>query len=186
MHSIIITSTQLVSLANPVVLLNTPFNQWDYSNLTFKKLAQSLVTVPCKSSENPVFHYHAVNQPLQRFSTPKLYHENLIQLKDFVKRMLNSSSTYHYSSGDIQLLNLPRLYSPEFLKGLTFPLYEGSVQVNFWFGGSNVTAYTHYDTSHNLHFVAEGKKKFILFPPSLHDKLLLHSCLHPLYRQTQV
>ena len=94
---------------------------------------------------------------------------------------------YYYSSGGIELLNIEEVYSSEDLDLLTFKSScSGNLgQVNFWFGKENVTAYTHYDTSYNLHAIAYGRKKFIMFPPEAYHDLQLHPCLHQFYRQTQ-
>lgn len=98
-----------------------------------------------------------------------------------------SDGYYYYASGGIELLKLEtEIYTEESLKAATFPSHEGFGQVNFWFGEENVTAYTHYDTSHNLHALIYGKKKFLLFPPASHSELGLHPCLHQFYRQVHV
>ena len=76
--------------------------------------------------------------------------------------------------------------TPDTLHQMTFDPHEGPGQINYWFGGTNVTAHTHYDTSHNLHVLIHGRKKFLIFPPSAYGQLSLYPCLHQLYRQTQV
>lgn len=75
------------------------------------------------------------------------------------------------------------IYSEESLKMLTFPTHKELGQVNFWFGKENVTAYTHYDTSQNLHAMVYGQKTFLLLPPSAYSELNLYPCLHQFYRQ---
>ena len=90
---------------------------------------------------------------------------------------------YYYASGGIELLELKDTYTAASLSTLTFPSHDGLGQVNFWFGQKNVTAYTHYDTSHNLHAMIYGKKTFLLFPPSANIELRLHPALHQFYRQ---
>lgn len=68
---------------------------------------------------------------------------------------------------------------------VTFGDFEPG-EVNFWFGGKKVTAYTHYDTSYNLHTIIRGRKRFLLFPPSAYKYLKLYPSLHTFYRQVQV
>lgn len=98
---------------------------------------------------------------------------------------------YYYASGGVELLNLGGdISDDESLRTMTFPshseVYSKPGQVNFWLGMANVTAYTHYDTSHNFHMVVNGRKRFILLPPAAYSRLKLHPCLHPLYRQVGV
>ncbi|CAI8016412.1 hypothetical protein GBAR_LOCUS10066 [Geodia barretti] len=92
---------------------------------------------------------------------------------------------FYYSSGDIELLEIDSFFTKDSLLDVMFGDFELG-QVNFWFGGRNVTAYTHYDTSHNLHTIIRGRKKFLLFPPSAHKHLKLYPSLHTFYRQVQV
>ena len=90
------------------------------------------------------------------------------------------------------MLQTGNLFTEESLKSLTFSDHrhfsedgEGLGQVNYWLGKENVTAYTHYDTSYNLHMVVYGQKKFIIFPPDAYRRLKLYPCLHQFYRQVQ-
>lgn len=150
-------------------------------------MSRQLKTISCKYSNNSVFHYHAAEQPLDNvpeFAVPKNY-ENVIMMATemFDKIQTNNNGQYFYSSGPIDNLSFK---SVELLSNITFPSHKGSGQVNYWFGGTNVTAYTHYDTSHNLHLLIKGKKRFLLYPPSYHYILKLYPCLHSLYRQAQV
>jgi hypothetical protein len=130
-----------------------------------------------------------MEQPLsdiREFDVPATYQNVIISGREFFDSIQNpSGGQYFYSSGGVELLQLP-LVSVEGLANITFPPHKGPGQVNYWFGGSNVTAYNHYDTSHNLHLVIRGKKRFLLYPPSDHNHLHLYPCLHSLYRQTQV
>lgn len=93
---------------------------------------------------------------------------------------------FHYASGGVELLNLPNPLTETELDELTFRAHKGNGQVNFWIGMGGVTAYMHYDTSHNLHTILTGRKRFLIFPPSAYQQLRLYPCLHQLYRQTQV
>ena len=93
---------------------------------------------------------------------------------------------YYYSSGGVEILGIDPLHSRSELEQLTFWMSDNQElgQVNFWFGMENVTAYTHYDTSYNLHSLSYGRKKFVLFPPEAYSQLKLYPCLHQFYRQT--
>mgnify|MGYP001083955515 FL=1 len=44
----------------------------------------------------------------------------------------------------------------------------------------------HYDYSHNFHAVLQGKKHFLLFPPSDWENLYLYPSLHPYSTKGQV
>lgn len=154
---------------------------------SFDGLANDLHNVlSCKYSHQPVFTYHAVDQPLDsvpEFSVKKPYQVVGISPTEFFQSITSSKSDhYFYASGGIELLNLPM--SLEGLANITFPPHKKPSQVNYWFGGRRVIAYTHYDTSHNLHLVIHGHKRFLLSPPSYYPHL--YPCLHSLYRQLQV
>ena len=171
----------------PVILTNTPFDHINFSQWTFRELEDNVRVLSCKTSINSLFQYHAINQPLdivQEFSVNKTYQDVVITGREFFQEIQSPSQRYFYASGDVELL--PFATSLQSISNITFPPHEGSGQVNYWFGSANVTAYTHYDTSHNLHYVIKGKKKFLLFPPSSHHDLRLYPSLHSLYRQTQV
>ena len=185
-------STQLASNSQPVILTNTPLNRWDFSSWTFQALSTHLKVIPCKISNSSTIRYHALDKPLQmvpEYSTSLTHLEVIMDAKEFFQRIAdnNTDSTayYYYSSGDVSLLKLSNM--PKRLdENLKFPPYKDSEQVNYWFGSTNVTAYPHYDTSHNLHIVVRGKKRFIVYPPSSYKDLVLFPCLHSLYRQVQV
>ena len=170
------------------MLENTPFNSWKSANWTFRMLAEKLTSVTSKRSENNIFKYHAVNQPLSDITTfkeEKTYVEKVYTGRQFFMRITNTSKKeYYYATGGIEMLGLDNLFTDESLLRLTFGNYEPG-QVNYWFGGVNVTAYTHYDTSHNFHAVVLGRKRFLLFPPSSHTVLKLYPSIHELYRQVQ-
>lgn len=187
---------QLATANEPIVLLETPFNDV-ISMISLNSLRDSPVLVTCKTSTDPVFQYHAVEQPLAEFTEQKKsYKEVVMTVRDVVRNIYHQwegqhqdegkspSNTHYYSAGSVELLNIT--FESSFLNQLIFPNDLHPPQVNYWFGGGGVTAYNHYDTSHNLHHLIKGKKRFILTPPILHSRLKLHSCLHPLYRQTQV
>ena len=144
-----------------------------------------------KRSNKRLFKYHTTNQPLdtiQQFFSHADYQEVILHGPDFFKLIQDSPKGVHYySSGGIELLQLQTLpYSEASLQQVTFDPHRGPGQVNYWFGGANVIAHTHYDTSHNLHAVIHGRKTFLIFPPSTYQDLLLYPCLHQLYRQVQV
>ena len=144
-----------------------------------------------KKGASNIFKYYAVDQPLASIdfmSEEKDYKEVIYPAKSFFEIMRRPfDGFYYYASGGIELLNIGDPGTPETHKSMTFPshlkTYSKLGQVNFWLGKKNVTAYTHYDTSYNLHFMARGSKEFILIPPSAYSKLRLFPCLHQLYRQ---
>ena len=144
-----------------------------------------------KRARENVFRYYAIDQPLSTIAsiTPAKPFQEIVYPGEQFFRMLQEGSDgyYYYASGGIELLKLKtEIYTEESLTAVTFPSHEGFGQVNFWFGKENVTAYTHYDTSHNLHALIYGKKRFLLFPPSSYSELGLHPCLHQFYRQVHV
>ena len=172
------------------MLENTPFDRWKSVNWTFNLLAHHVPSVVSKRSKKKVFRYHAVDKPLSNitdFKEKKQYEDRVYSGKQFFHILANSSRKkhYYYASGGVELLRLEDIFTSDLLLKVSFGDSEPG-QVNFWFGSENVTAYTHYDTSHNLHTVVHGRKKFILFPPSIYEYLKLYPSLHTFYRQVQV
>lgn len=181
---------QLSAHGLPVVLTNTPFDSWTAATWTPSLLAERVKFILCKKSQENVFKYFAVDKPLstvKAFTFHKPFLEVVYPGKKFVQLVQETlSGTYYYSSGGIELLNLEDIYTNDSLSLLTFPAHGTYGQVNFWFGGTNVTAFTHYDTSHNLHALVYGRKKFIVFPPTAYAELGLYPSLHQFYRQAQL
>ena len=148
-----------------------------------------------KRGREPTFFYHSVDLPLssiQAISPAKSYDEIIYpSWKYFSILQKPFDGYYYYASGGMELLEIDNIFSEESLKRLTFSghlhswEHGGLGQVNYWLGKENVTAYTHYDASYNLHMVAYGQKKFIIFPPEAYDTLKLYPCLHQFYRQVQ-
>ncbi|XP_019854219.1 PREDICTED: uncharacterized protein LOC109583352 isoform X2 [Amphimedon queenslandica] len=178
----------LATLEYPVVITGpSPFSSHKAMEWSFDGLAKDLHKIlSCKYSHQPVFTYHAPRQPLNNvpeFSLKEPYQVVGISPMEFFRSIKTSKSdNFFYASGGIELLDLPLSF--EDLSNITFPPHKSPSQVNYWFGGSRVTAYTHYDTSHNLHVVIRGHKRFLLSPPKYHSRL--YPCLHSLYRQLQV
>ena len=180
--------SQLLSQSTPTVLHSTPFNSWQSAKWTPSFLKDKVSFVLSKKGQENVFRYYAVDQPLSTIKsiTPaKPYQEIIYPGEHFFKILQEAfDGYYYYASGGIELLKLDtEICTKQSLDLVTFPSHEGFGQINFWFGKENVTAYTHYDTSHNLHALIYGKKKFLLFPPSSYSELGLHPCLHQFYRQ---
>lgn len=164
-------------------------DNWTINSLAAK--SQDIGRILAKKGASNIFKYFAVDQPLSSvdlLSEEKDYVEVIYTAKTFFGLLQSSfDGFYYYASGDIELLNIGGVGSRDNLRQMTFPShfkeYSEHGKVNFWLGKPNVTAYTHYDTSYNFHFVATGRKKFILFPPSAYSRLQLYPCLHQLYRQ---
>jgi hypothetical protein len=58
--------------------------------------------------------------------------------------------------------------------------------MSLWIGRPGVSAYAHYDSSHNMYVQIKGRKKFVLAPPAAaRCGLGLFPSLHPFYRQVQ-
>ena len=180
---------QLSDHGVPVVLQNTPFDEWKSTNWTFELLADCVQSILAKKSKNKIFRYHAVDKPLSglpEFKEKKSYREKKYSGNDFFRTLTNTSASHkHYASGGLELLQIEDVFTSDSLLKVTFGDFEPG-QVNFWFGSENVTAYTHYDTSYNLHTVIQGRKKFLLLPPSAYKHLKLYPSLHTFYRQIQV
>lgn len=189
MYTVLTYFSQLSNHDVPVVLLNTPFKSWKSSNWTFALLANHIPIVTSKKSRNNVFKYYAVDKPfsiIPEYKENKKYKTKKLSGKEFFRLLIDSNKDhYMYASGDIDLLQMNNVFTSDSLEQVTFGDFEPG-QVNFWFGSENVTAYTHYDTSHNLHTVIRGHKKFLLLPPSAYKYLKLYPSLHTFYRQTQV
>lgn len=173
---------------------NTPLETWEAANWTISSLqarSGDIEHVLSKKGTSNVFKYFAVDKPLSEvhvMQEEKDYVEVVYTARTFFDLLRSSfDGFYYYASGGIELLNLEGSGSNESSGSVTFPAhskaYSEPGQVNFWLGKANVTAHTHYDTSYNLHFVVQGRKKFILFPPDAYARLKLHPCLHQLYRQ---
>lgn len=139
-----------------------------------------------KQGRDNVFKYYALDQPLTTAPLTVPFKDVLVPGDTFFELMETPGDSHFYASGDIGLLKLDGLYTEDSLREVAFPLRFGQTQVNFWFSTTNVTAYTHYDTSDNLHVVIYGKKRFLFFPPSAHLQMKPYPCLHELYRQVQV
>ena len=145
-----------------------------------------------KRGTSPVFKYFASEQPLSENDLTRVeknHIEVVYKAQTFFNLLQNETKDnfYYYASGGLEMLNLTDVLQVEALDAMTFPshlkAFPGPGQVNFWLGKGGVTAYTHYDTSYNLHQVVRGRKRFILFPPEAHSKLKLYPCLHQWYRQ---
>lgn len=178
----------------PLLLHQTPFETLESSNWTVEFLANKsddIGYVLSKKATFNVFRYFATNKPLSnvKFVTEEKNYAEIIYNAESFFELLRArfDGFYYYASGGIELLNLGELGPEESLKAMTFSshlnMYAEHGQINFWLGKMNVTAYTHYDTSYNFHQVIEGKKKFLLFPPSAYSRLKLYPCLHQFYRQ---
>ena len=183
-------SPQLATQDNPIVLHRTPFDSWQSSRWTPSFLAgrPGAPHILSKKGKDNIFRYFAVNQPLSNVETmnsEKPFQEVIYPRGKFFELLERPFDGYfYYSSGGIEMLKLSdTVYSEESLKMLTFPTHKELGQVNFWFGKENVTAYTHYDTSQNLHAMVYGQKTFLLLPPSAYSELNLYPCLHQFYRQ---
>jgi hypothetical protein len=51
--------------------------------------------------------------------------------------------------------------------------------VTLWLGSAGVTTQIHFDLDENFHLQIKGNKRFLLVPPTEHNKLYLHSRIHP-------
>ena len=180
------------------MLKHTPFDSWRTAQWTPETLSLAAkgkkITpqVLSKQGSEHVFIYHAVDQPLstiKAISPEKSYKEIIYPSEKYFSVLQKSfDGYYYYSSGGIELLEIDDIFTQESLKNLTFSEHfkHGELgQVNYWLGKTNVTAYTHYDTSYNLHMIAYGQKRFIIFPPDAYRELKLYPCLHQFYRQIQ-
>ena len=172
------------------MLHHTPFDSWQSARWTPSFLAgrPGAPNILTKKGKDKIFRYFAVDQPLlnvTEINSEKPFQEIIYPRGKFFEILGEPfDGYYYYSSGGIEMLKLSdTIYSEGSLKTLTFPTHNELGQVNFWFGKENVTAYTHYDTSQNLHAMVYGQKTFLLFPPSSYSELNLYPCLHQFYRQ---
>ena len=53
-----------------------------------------------------------------------------------------------------------------------------------WMGTPGVQSRLHYDASYNFYSQLYGAKRFVVFPPSIHQKICLYPFLHPASRQS--
>lgn len=91
---------------------------------------------------------------------------------------------YYYFTTNLN--NLPELASamPD-LNSLRIALEGDGYAANLWMGSANITAYMHYDESHNLFAQIYGRKRFVLLPPECHRYFKLHPHLHSSQRNVQ-
>lgn len=176
--------------STPVILHNTPFSSWKSVNWTFDLLADLIPSVVSKTSKTNVFRYYAVDKPFSEvpeFKEKKEYQTKKYPGKKYFHALKSPAhkEQYNYASGSLELLQINDVFTNDSLSRVTFGNFEPG-EVNFWFGSEGVTAYTHYDTSHNLHTIIQGRKKFIIFPPSAYKYLKLYPSIHTFYRQVQV
>jgi len=177
------------------VVLHSPFDLLHPSNWSIDYLstrASEIGQVLSKTGTFPVFKYSASQQPLSESSATREevdYREVVFKAKTFFNLLQDESNkNYYYASGGLEMLNLVNMTDDkDVYNAMTFSAhlaeFSGHGQVNFWLGAKGVTAYTHYDTSYNIHRVVRGKKRFILFPPEAYSRLALYPCLHQWYRQ---
>lgn len=178
---------QLAAHSVPVVLENTPFDSWKSTNWTFTLLAKQVPSILSKKSKTSVFRYHAVEKPLStiaEFNERKQFQVRSYSGKKFFRILTNNKKHYYYAAGGVEMLQIEDIFTEGLLLKVSFGDLEAG-QVNFWFGSENVTAYTHYDTSYNLHTIVHGRKIFFLLPPSAYQHLKLYPSLHTFYRQVQ-
>jgi len=154
-----------------------------------------------------VFHYFNKDTPWATTMAGRgedLYWEGILPSKEFFRRLAQASADvgqsegrqggerqgekppgeYLYASGPVE-----EVLHPQLLQQLGDPgvLNPGiAFARNVWIGSADVTAGTHYDTSHNLFVPLYGTKRFMLQPPAAHAQLRLYPSLHPHHRQAQV
>ncbi|XP_065896697.1 hypoxia-inducible factor 1-alpha inhibitor-like isoform X2 [Dysidea avara] len=178
----------LTQRGRPALLTNTPYDNWSIWDWSFDSLASRVKLVLVKKSSDQMIKYYGTSQLVESEPLERPYQEILFPVKKFFEKLTDQSDGYYYyASGGIELLGInssSEVYSDELLRQVTFRSHNSLGQVNFWIGSGNVTAHTHYDTSHNLHVVIRGRKKFLLWPPSDYHHLKLYPCLHHYYRQT--
>lgn len=61
----------------------------------------------------------------------------------------------------------------------------GKQHVTLWLQSRGVTTQIHFDLDENFHLQILGNKRFLLVPPSQHEKLYLYPRIHPSYRRSQ-
>eukprot|EP00054_Salpingoeca_dolichothecata_P023232 m.154117 g.154117 ORF g.154117 m.154117 type:complete len:425 (-) comp24620_c0_seq1:192-1466(-) len=172
----------------PVLLKNAPSNDWACHQWTPSYLRNHVPAVQVKlQKDDSTFFYHAENQPWSPDAVPR-YEEKILESEDFFEQFLSDHKTgkhHMYASGPLVEV-VPPFLQAQLGPQEIFSLDDDSVTANVWLSGDNVTAWTHYDTSHNFYIPLFGQKVFHLLPPSAAPSLRLHPSFHHLYRQTQV
>eukprot|EP00040_Diaphanoeca_grandis_P031947 m.192405 g.192405 ORF g.192405 m.192405 type:complete len:472 (-) comp32465_c0_seq2:498-1913(-) len=186
--------------SSPVIFSKAPSNQWECHKWNLSTLERTLPAVQQKTQsvdQGAIFWYFVENQPLSTLKSvlaKPVYIERIVSSKEFFDQVrqlstqtLSSTSDtkqqrkFVYASGPIRDVLHPSLVRQigdigEVVENAT------ASEMNVWFGGSNATAALHYDTSDNIYIPLIGRKRFLLFPPSVH-KHGLHPSVHPYYRQ---
>ena len=63
---------------------------------------------------------------------------------------------------------------------------HGPASTLAWLSAGHAVSCAHYDQSHNVYVQVIGRKRFALWPPSAHDRLLIYPQLHSMQRQSSL
>lgn len=92
----------------------------------------------------------------------------------------NGTTDFFYLSREVEPLGLDRDLRP--LGPLLAPNPARS-SVNLWLGPAGAVAHAHYDGYHNAFVQLQGRKRFLLLPPSAWQDLGLYPFVHPHHAQ---
>jgi len=170
-------------LETPIVVRGAPIGSWECSRWNETYLAAKLGAIEAKRGNSRVFRYYLFDKPFRDLEgvtqEPEWEHVEM-NAKDFLEA---AKAEFLYLA--MQLKSFPELAKqvplfPNFMKG---NLRETPV-VNLWIG-HGVIADTHYDTSDNFYVQLQGRKTFVVLPPSAESSLGLYPFLHPEYRRAR-
>lgn len=175
------------------LIKNWPIMQWD-----LLELSRTNLSLPgCRLQKQPVFvlgHDRDKGGMLgSRHDHPVAYINTT--LDEFLKTSLRSDLWFYWTGGldtwEQQLgKNATNGQGWEAFRIVEANLFNQSEDHSelfrpmLWLSHSGVVTQTHYDTQHNYFLQLQGRKRFLLFPPSA--ELYSYPNIHRSYRQSQV
>eukprot|EP01102_Stenamoeba_stenopodia_P012563 TRINITY_DN3986_c0_g1_i3.p1 TRINITY_DN3986_c0_g1~~TRINITY_DN3986_c0_g1_i3.p1 ORF type:complete len:383 (-),score=81.53 TRINITY_DN3986_c0_g1_i3:603-1607(-) len=176
----------------PVVLLNTNAStdwkpvKWTYSYLV-STLGKDRMIGASKAKRPTMYLYRNFAEFGIWPNTSPRYEEVDIFLGDLVQKLQSSRTPteWIYAPIEITKTTFPKLY--EDIQPTSFLNAKPGAttqHVTLWMGSRGVTTQIHFDLDENFHLQITGNKRFLLVPPSEHNKLYLYPRTHPSYRRS--
>eukprot|EP00055_Hartaetosiga_balthica_P017009 m.110704 g.110704 ORF g.110704 m.110704 type:complete len:615 (+) comp9227_c0_seq6:74-1918(+) len=203
---------QIASLDEPLVLTNTTatllpaMKKWTFERLSRLHgdiiLTRAKATKRRKEGATPFLYYHSAPLTSDHKDVRDYKQKSYSLFNTTMKDLVENITTSPLQSIDMPIgLWAGKLddLGVEFLADV-FPLDMFMVlqpgfdpelehlyrQTHVWFGGTNTSTPVHFDIFHNFFVQVQGRKRFLLFPPSQWQHLYLHPLIHPAGRSCQV
>ena len=194
----------------PYILRNTPALEWPCMKKWSPEYIQSRIStldrVHVGTGGNNVWQYDVPNPALKSsyfFSDEEErslkeksrapFSSRSMATSEFFKRCADTKdqSTFVYYAGDMgggEILKDVGNPQDLFMDSLREVVAPNSAPVYFaWLGKEGVAAHCHIDAMHNFFVHIRGRKRFVLFPPSLsEDTLFMYPKLHAGTGQSQI